>query len=137
MIQKLAFFALGTALMAMAGCVSTATGGLEVSLKENDGPFRVRVDDGFFSQHIDVEESAVRRESTGFLNARVLVRNKLGRDFPVQYKFRWFDGDGMEVQPDGRPWEQKVLHGGEAASLSATAPEKSAVGFVVRLRRVR
>ena len=73
----------------------------------------------------------------GFLKASVLVRNRYGKDFPLQYKFTWFGGDGAEIQADVRPWEQKVMHGGEDISLQAVAPDKSIVKFAVRLRRVK
>ena len=137
MKRCVASFALAMALAVFAGCASTATGGLEVALKEGGGQPSVRIDDSFFRQHVDVEEAIARRTASGFLEARVRVRNRLGKDFPVQYKFEWFAEDGMEIQPDCRPWEQTVLHGGEAVSLAATAPERDAVRFVTRLRRVR
>lgn len=137
MKRCVASFALAMALAAVAGCASTATGGLEVALKEGGGERSVRIDDSFFRQHVDIEEAIVRRTASGFLEARVRVRNRLGKDFPIQYKFEWFDGDGMEIQPGRRPWEQTILHGGDADSLAATAPERDAVKFVTRLRRVR
>ena len=130
------FFAVFAALL-LQGCLSTSTGGLEVSLKEGESRAAIRVDDNFFSQHVDVEEAAARRAASGFLESRVLVRNRLDKDFPIQYKFVWLDRDGIEIQPDGRPWEQRVLHGGEAAALMSTAPQQGCVRFVVRVRRVR
>lgn len=131
------FLAISVISALVTGCVSTSTGGLEVSLKEDSEKSTIRIDDSFFKQHIDVEDVLVRRAATGFLEARVRVRNKLGKDFSLQYKYEWFDSDGMEVQPGSRPWQQIVAHGGEAVTLSATAPEKSASSFITRLRRVR
>ena len=125
------------ALVVMTGCVVNSTGGMEVALKEGSGQTIFRIDDNSFKRHVDVEETILRRATTGFLEARVRVRCRDKRDFPIQYKFMWFDADGMEIQPGARPWEQTTLHGGEAVTLSATAPEKSGSRFVVRLRRIQ
>ena len=125
------------ALLSLAGCVSTSTGGLVVSLKEGGTCAETRIDDTFFRQHVDIVECCAIRTDMGFMKASVLVRNRYGKDFPLQYKFTWFGGDGAEIQADGRPWEQKVMHGGEDISLQAVAPDKSIVKFAVRLRRVK
>lgn len=124
-------------ILSLTGCVSTSTGGLVVSLKEGGTSAETRVDDMFFRQHIDIVECGAIRTDMGFLKASVLVRNRYGKDFPLQYKFSWFGSDGAEIQAEGRPWEQKVMHGGEDISLQAVAPEKSAVKFAARLRRVK
>lgn len=137
MKRIVAIISIGATLVVGSGCVSSSTGGLEVSLQEGAGQPIVRVDDSFFRRHVDITDALVRRATTGFAEAGVHVRNRFGKDFPLQYKFTWFDADGMEVQSGGRPWEQVLLHGGEDATLSATAPEKRAVRFVVRLRRIR
>ena len=124
-------------ILPLTGCVSTSTGSLVVYLKEGGSSAETRIDDTFFRQHIDIVECGAIRTDMGFLKASVLVRNRYGKDFPLQYKFTWFGGDGVEIQPDGRPWEQKVMHGGEDISLQAVAPDKSVTKFAVRLRRVK
>lgn len=124
-------------ILPLAGCVSTSTGGLVVSLNEGGISAETRIDDAFFRQHVDIVGCSAIRTDMGFLKASVLVRNRYGKDFPIQYKFTWFGGDGSEIQADGRPWEQKVMHGGEDVSLQAVAPDKSVVKFAVRLRRVK
>lgn len=132
----IATVSLSALLLTGAGCVSMSTGGIEVSFREN-GSAQVRIDDGFFRQHIEIEEAKSNRTEFGFLSASVLVRNKLDKDFPFQYKFVWFDGNGMEVLPAGRAWEQATVHGGELISLQATAPDKAVVKYIVRMRRIK
>lgn len=132
----MAAVSLGTLLVMGAGCVSTSTGGMEVAFREG-GTANVRIDDSFFRQHVDVEETASNRTEFGFLSASVLVRNRLNKDFAVQYKFIWFDENGMEVLAGGRAWEQTTIHGGELVSLQATAPDKAVVKYIVRLRRIK
>ncbi|MBP5284558.1 MAG: DUF1425 domain-containing protein [Kiritimatiellae bacterium] len=124
------------ACIAAAGCASISTDGLEVAAAEGGGA-AVRVDDYFFSRHVEVEDVNCARTDMGFLKASAYVRNKGARDFHIQYKFKWFDADGLEVGPDGRPWEQAWMRGGEAITLAAAAPDVSAVRFVVRIRRMQ
>jgi len=124
------------ASLAMIGCVSTSTGGLEVGTSEG-GAATVRIDDSFFAQHIALEDVKSCRTDRGFLSASVRFRNKYDKDLSVLYKFTWFDANGMEVQPDGRPWEYKILHGGECGTFAATAPESNVMRFVVRVRRMK
>ena len=130
-------------IMAMAcaslaiGCVSTvSTGGFEVSVYEgNTAGNAVRIDDRYFAKQFSIEATNIRRESSGVVAAQVRVRNMRNKDIPIQYKFMFFDNDGMEIQPGVRSWEQTTIHGGEAASLSAVTPVKSAVRFALRVRR--
>jgi len=136
MKKRLTAFAVLVLIMG-AGCVSSSTGGLEVSMSEGGGQATVRVDDRQFKRLIDVENAIVRRAVSGFLEANVVARNRAGNDIFIQYKFEWFDKDGMAIQPGGRPWEQTTIHGGEAVTLSATAPEKSGVRYIVRIRRIQ
>lgn len=120
-----------------AGCASVSTGGLEVTAWERGGGAgEVRVDDARFAKCLSVESAVVRREPSGFASAHVVVRNEKRTNLPVQYKFRFYGADGVEIQPGARAWEQKTLHGGEADTLSAVAPDKAATGFTVRVRRV-
>ena len=136
-MKKLAAFAV-LVLIFGAGCVSNSTGGLEVALAEGGGQATIRIDDKKINKLISVENTIVRRRENGFLEANVQVRNCSKNVLSIQYKFKWFDADGMEVQPGGRPWELKTdVHGGEQVTLSATAPEKSGVKFLLRLRQNR
>ena len=133
--MKLKTIAATVCAMFACGCVSTSTGGFEVSVGEGDPAATLKIDDLSFAERFSVETAGVRREPSGFISAQVRLRNRQGQDASIQYKFAFFSGDGMEIQPDARPWEQTTIHGGETVSLSAVAPDKSAVRFVVRIRR--
>lgn len=121
----------------MIGCASTAsTGGFEVSVHEGNSAINVvRIDDCYFAKRFSIEAADTRREASGFVSAQVRLRNMRDEDIPIQYKFFFFDRDGMEIQPGARSWEQTTVHGGEVVSLTSVAPIKSAVKFVVRVRR--
>ncbi len=133
--MKLELLAVATAALFAVGCETMSTSGLEVAVSEG-GAGVIRVDDRSLSRNVVVEKGIVRREDSGFAKVQVFVRNTCRNDQPIQYQFRFFDADGMEVQPGARAWEQTVFHGDDSAVLSAVAPRKEVVQFSVRIRRV-
>ena len=133
--MKIGILVAAAAALFATGCETLSTSGLEVAVGEG-GVGVIRVDDRAFSQNIVVEKGMVRREASGFAKAQVFVRNTRRDDLAIQYKFRFFDADGMEVQPGVRAWEQTILHGDDSAALSAVAPRKDVVSFSVRIRRI-
>ena len=133
--MKIGILVAAAAALFATGCETMSTSGLEVAVGEG-GAGVIRVDDRSLSRKLVVEKGIVRREASGFAKAQVFVRNTCRDDLPIQYKFRFFDATGLEVQPGARAWEQTVLHGDDSASLSAVAPQKDVVSFSVRIRRV-
>ena len=122
--------------MAFAGCATVSTGGLEASVADKCGLHDIRMDDSWIAARLSVEDAVVRRNDSGFAVAQFTLRNRNKRDLPIQFKFRFFDADGIEIQQGARAWEQTTLHGGESANLTAVAPEMSASSFKLRVRRV-
>ena len=141
-----------SALVALAviasGCKMTkicdSTGGMEVAQTEGELA-RTNVDDPCFREWLTVESAVATRTANGFLTAQVELRNvhkdveDNGRedDFDAQYQIRWLDAKGLTVQPDAATWRRVTWHGGESRPLTATAPDASAVRYVLRLRHVR
>ena len=140
------------ALVVMAlvsgGCRMTeicdSTGGMEVVQSEG-GTAEVRADDPCFREWLGVESAVVTRAANGFLTAQVVLRNihkdldDNGRedDFDAQCQVRWFDANGVAVQPDLAAWHRMTWHGGEALPIKAVAPTPEASRYVLRLRHVR
>ena len=140
------------ALVALAvfvgGCKMTkicnSTGGMEVVQTEGELA-RTNIDDPCFREWLTVESAIAVRAMNGFLTAQVELRNVHrdldddGREdnFDAQYQIRWFDANGLAVPTDAGGWRCVTWRGGEAVPLSATAPDASAVRYVLRLRHVQ
>lgn len=132
----------------VGGCkvtkVCNSTGGMEVAQTEGELA-RTNVDDPCFREWLTVESAVATRTANGFLTAQVGLRNlhrdldDNGRedDFDAQYQILWFDAKGLAVFPDTAAWRRVTWHGGETHPLLATAPDVSAVRYVLRLRHVR
>lgn len=140
--------ALVALVAAIGGCKLTktcdSTGGMEVAQTEG-GKVGVNADDPCFREWLTVESAVAIRMANGFLTAQVELRNVHrdldddGRedDFDAQYQILWFDAKGLSVRPDTAAWRRVTWHGGQAVPLSATAPDASAVRYVLRLRHIR
>ena len=124
-------------VMVILGCQTPCTSGAEIDVREG-APACLRWDDSMSSPRLELAEAPViMKTEFGFLRGNVRVRSCMTHDFAFQYKFCWFDGNGLEVMPGKGIWEQKTIHGNEALTLSGVAPDPSAVRFTMRLRFVR
>lgn len=148
MNKQMVIVAAACAIMPFAGCKMTrvcgSTGGMEVAQTEG-GRATIRVDDPCFNEWLSVEGAVLRRTGSGFLQAGVNIRNfhtdpcdhDREDDFDMQYRFSWFDGDGMDVSADAAHWTSVTIHGGGSVQLQSTAPTAAAVKYVMRMRHIR
>ena len=132
-MQRIMISMSALACLVATGCINTS--GLEVSKREGEATHHVRKDDASFARLIEVEHVGISRTDLGFLRASVIMRSLQAKDLKILYKFKWFDDKGMEIHPGERPWEKKTVTGNEGETLAATAPSRTAVSFVVRVRR--
>lgn len=70
------------------------------------------------------------------LAATVVLQNKSDRNQSFQYKFSWFDQDGIEIEADAGHWEPLVLHGQQSSSVQAMAPNTSARSYKINVRKL-
>jgi len=66
------------------------------------------------------------------MRAQVSLRSKESDDLSVQYKFDWFDKQGMEL--GGTAWTPVVIHPHESKTVQAAAPDPRAHEFKLKLR---
>lgn len=51
----------------------------------------------------------------------------------INYKFVWFDDNGMELASPSTPWLVVTLEGGEKKNISSIAPNPKAKDFTLKL----
>ncbi len=76
-----------------------------------------------------VNESVV---GGNLLKIQVKIVNSTTAPRSVNYKFSWFDGNGMEIPP-GPPWMTLLLEGGQTKYVSSVAPSPKAKDFTLTL----
>lgn len=65
------------------------------------------------------------------MQAQATLENRWKFQLDFQYKVKWFDADGFEIAPEGRPWTPVVIPGRNRYSVKATAPNPSATRFEI------
>jgi len=119
-------------ILGLAGCssgriatVSTSEGQMtETHLVSNNALLASRV----------AIANIATKETAGLLRTDVALRNRWKFELDFEYKFKFYDKDGFEIDPDGRPWKKIVLRGGEIEHVQATAPNSSAKSFQIYIQ---
>jgi len=74
-------------------------------------------------------EAVQQFERGGQLVAQVTVRNSGGRQETFRYRFEFFDGGGLQVDPASGVWKERTLQAGETAVLAQVAGSSRAADF--------
>lgn len=84
--------------------------------------------DRALARHLDVEY--LNQAFTGDLRTvQATIRNTTGRPIQFQYRYDWFDDEGMQVSSPAATWVVRTLEPGESTTLSAVAPTPRAADF--------
>lgn len=138
-MKKIALYlSVVTLFLLTYGCQAPNTSGMSTRIQAAGDnaqvAAKVRYDDTRMAGQLQVLGAVTRQNPDGFILAQVEVQNLKKKDYPFQYLFSWFDRNGMEIYPGKRPWQQKVLHGGEIANLQGVSPYPEAVEFKIHFR---
>ncbi|MCA2019135.1 YcfL family protein [Vibrio tritonius] len=113
----------------LAGCAEN-TAGLQV-----DGANQQVL----FGDHVLGDRLRVEDITTTQLNghARGVVRltsHYKGDQF-IQYRFYWYDAQGLEVNTRPSAWQQAIVRGGEGITLSEVSIKPNGTQFRVQIRQ--
>lgn len=73
------------------------------------------------------------RNDVGLLKVQVELVNRTTGYRNINYKFDWFDKNGMQVSSPTSTWISLPIEGGESRFVSAVAPNKNVVDFRLKL----
>lgn len=112
----------------LVGCSAGATG----TTKPSDEGYETLIRYDSLQMQSRVEIQTVRQRKVGdLLQVSVDLRNRWKFELDFQYKFQFFDKDGFEVMPEGRPWVPLIMNGNGVATVQATAPNPSVESFKI------
>lgn len=119
-------------LFTMAACSSsnmasqerTEDGELKTYLKSNNALLYSRVSIADLNQRVVGDLTQVQ----------ATLENNWKFQLDFQYKFKWFDDSGFEINPEGQPWRQLVLPGRNQANVQGVAPNPTATKFEIWVR---
>ncbi len=132
-MKRAIVFALILGSAAWLSACRTPTSGLTVeSYPHNTIRINSKIVDGLF----EVAEIAATNHN-GLLRAQVSAVNKGQRDLLLEYRFRWTDAVGMEVDTRTTVWTPLPVNAKERALMQGIAPQGSVTDFIldVRFRR--
>lgn len=126
----LMFFLLVVSFL-ISGCMTTRTDGVVVE----DGT--VVVHNVRFASHFVMKHQIKRGTDAGnFTQVQVAVRNDDTVDFSFQYRFTWFDKDGLEIQETAPVWHPASVYGKGEVTLEGVSENKEAVSFRLVIRKI-
>ncbi|QYJ77587.1 YcfL family protein [Shewanella acanthi] len=114
-------------VFSLSACVHN-TAGVWINSQGESG-----IDSGGFARNIALEGITTRRVGD-LLQGSTLLINKASGDMRVQYKFTWYDANGLTVEESSTSWQSVKLHGKQQLQISAVAPNAEAIKFEVYVR---
>ncbi len=119
--------------LSLSGCGTSGTIGSSRILPNNQVSNRIIINNPFLASKIRIDD-LTPSFSGDLLVAHVAMTSTHNSALDVQFKFRWYDSQGLEVAPDGAPWQPLTIYGGESKSLQATAPNPTVKEFKIEIR---
>ena len=65
------------------------------------------------------------------MRSQVALKNRGSGEAQFKYKFRWFDRNGLELDPEGSPWIPSSILSGDVVRIQGLAPNPAAASFRV------
>ena len=117
--------------LTLLGCTSSNTAGLRI-----DGASQTVVfGDNVLAGNISIEDIATTKVD-GRARGVVRLANQSRGDQHLQYRFYWYDEQGLEVNTKLGPWRQAILRGSEELSISEVSIHPNGRQFRVQIRQL-
>ncbi len=82
--------------------------------------------------NVIVEVTAVNMRVTGAAQAWSSLTGE--NPYPVDYKFTWYDEQGLSVETPLSIWQRRLIYPGETVHFKAVAPDLRCKDFVLNLK---
>ncbi|MDN2481515.1 YcfL family protein [Vibrio agarivorans] len=116
-------------LVILAGC-TTPTAGLRIDSKQQNVIFG----DNVLGQRLQVND-IITTEVDGRTRGVVTLESFYKGDQNIQYRFYWYDDQGLEVNTKLAPWKQMVVRGEEIVTISEVTVNPNGRQFRVQIRQ--
>jgi len=118
--------ALMVVLLFTAGCGGVVTNVMDAKL---DGSKNIIINDGSLNRQLTFGD--FRRNGA---EVQVELINKTKRDISFEYRFIWYDSNGIEISSITN-WNPSQLTGMESRGYRSTPPSDAAAGFKLMIRK--
>lgn len=138
-MQRLKFTALLIlGMVALAGCSATtgAEGRAKVGWTDEGAPIlntKVVYNSTSLAREVTVEEMTSSKAGD-LLLAQVTMRSKAGETLNFQYKFEWYDLNGLVLNSSSATWKPLMIYGKESKTIQGLAPDPRGREYKLLLR---
>lgn len=131
--QSVLYSALVLCLMALTGCVDTA--GTTVNVDHVGGVSEVLEDSVRLRKQMGVEVNSLNYDMVNDMRrVHITLANKKHKRIRLNYRIIWFNENGMEVDPDTKPYRSLIIEGKDKVTVTGVANSLQAVRSKLRVR---
>ena len=116
------------AALTMAGCASNTAG-----LRIDGASQTVLFGDNVLAGRLKIEDIATTQVD-GRTRGVVRLVSQYQGDQAIQYRFYWYDDQGLEVNTKLGPWRQAIVRGTESIAISEVSLNPNGTQFRVQIR---
>lgn len=125
-------------VVAISGCLATsgAEGRAKVGWTDDGAPLlnsKVVYNSSSLSRKVTIEEMTSSKAGDMLL-AQVTMRSKAGETLNFQYKFEWFDLNGLALNAASATWKPLIIYGKESKTIQGLAPDPRGRDYKLLLR---
>ncbi len=114
-------------LFGLSACAHNTSGIMVSSTGEQ------RIDNSSFAGDIVVER-VITQPISDRSTAAGVIRSQVSSDRLVQYKFTWFDANGLSIEDESMTWKALTVHGMQQVQVKSVAPTNQAVRCEIYVR---
>ncbi len=119
-------------LLALTACTSgMVSEGREIAPGQYKD--RLEVENYELYSRLSIKDVKMRRLGD-LLNVQLTLHHEQHQTRRYQYRFKWFDAQGFELNPESTGWQPVELHGKQDYSVTGTAPSPAADTFRIVFR---
>ena len=114
------------------GCVNTS--GTRVLVDLDSGESAIREDNMRLANRLKVTNVTYGEVTEGIRRVTVSLESTTDARLSVQGRMVWYDAEGTEIDPDGKPYRVYVLDGHDTCTMTGVAPNANGVKAKLQLR---
>ena len=122
---------LSAGISGLSGCRNTS--GTLVKTDHQTGSSMIIEENGRLAHRIDVIRTSYD-EVNGLKRVHIELASNRNRRLRVDYRICWFDANGMEIDPQTKPYRNLILEGRDTVTVTGVANSPAAVSSKLRVR---
>ncbi len=136
LLKLAALLIVGMALLSGCATTSGAEGRAKAGWTDEGAPLlntKVVYNSSTLSRKVAIDEMTSSKAGDMLL-AQVTMHSKAGDTINLQYKFEWFDSNGLALNAASATWKPLLIYGKESKTIQGLAPDPRGREYKLLLR---